>query len=79
MTMKGTVVFYNRLKGYGFAVPEDQTDDVFIHHSEVPGTGGTKWLASGDQIEFEIGYRNGKPVALDIRRLSAAPADGGAL
>jgi len=77
--MKGTVVFYDRLKGFGFALPEDNSNDVFVHFSQIPGTGGTKWLASGDQIEFEIGYRNGKRVALDIRRLSAAPADGGAL
>ena len=79
MTMRGTVVFYNRLKGYGFAVPEDRTDDVFIHHSEVPGTGGSKWLAQGDQIEFELGYRQGTRVALDIRKLSGPATDGGAL
>jgi len=77
--MRGTVVFYDRLKGFGFALPEDNSNDVFIHFSQIPGTGGTKWLAKGDEIEFEVGHRNGKRVALDIRKIYRAPENGSAL
>ena len=52
--MKGTVKWYDRVKGYGFLQTEDQKD-IFIHRSglEVPQTE----LETGQAVEFEIEMR----------------------
>ena len=49
----GTVKFFNAEKGYGFISREDG-DDVFVHFSNIMGT-GYRSLEAGQQVEFEIG------------------------
>lgn len=48
----GTVKFFNNEKGYGF-VSRPDGDDVFVHYSNVEGT-GFRTLEAGQQVEFEI-------------------------
>jgi cold shock protein len=48
----GTVKFFNAEKGYGF-VSRTDGDDVFVHYSNVAGT-GFRTLEAGQQVEFEI-------------------------
>jgi len=64
-TMKGTVKWYDRVKGYGFLQTEDQKD-IFIHRSglEVPHT----VLEAGQAVEFEIEMRDKGPVAIRVRK-----------
>ena len=48
--MKGTVKWYDHLKGYGFIEGEDGKD-VFVHRTAIPiGTD----LYEEDTVEFEI-------------------------
>ena len=49
----GTVKFFNDEKGFGFISREDG-DDVFVHFSNIEGT-GRKSLQAGQQVEFELG------------------------
>jgi len=65
-TMKGTVKWYDRVKGFGFLQTEDQKD-IFIHRSglEVPQTE----LETGQAVEFEIEMREKGPVAIKVRRV----------
>jgi len=49
----GTVKFFNDEKGFGF-ISRDGDSDVFVHFSNVEGT-GRKSLQAGQQVEFELG------------------------
>jgi CspA family cold shock protein len=50
----GTVKFFNAEKGYGFIAPEDGGEDVFVHFSNIAGT-GYRNLEEGQKVEFEVG------------------------
>lgn len=50
----GTVKWFNNRKGYGFLVPDEQSDeDVFIHYSSIEME-GFKTLSEGQKINFEL-------------------------
>ena len=49
----GTVKWFNNAKGYGFIVPEDGGEDVFVHYSTIDGS-GFKTLKEGQAVQFEI-------------------------
>ncbi|NLA47958.1 MAG: cold-shock protein [Bacteroidales bacterium] len=63
--MKGTVKWYDRVKGYGFIQTEDDRD-IFVHRSglEVSHTN----LEAGQAVEFEIEQREKGPVAVQVRK-----------
>jgi cold shock protein len=48
----GTVKWFNDQKGYGFIQPDDGGKDLFVHHSEISGS-GYKSLAEGAKVTFE--------------------------
>jgi cold shock protein len=48
----GTVKWFNDAKGYGFITPEGGGKDLFVHHSNITGS-GFKSLAEGAKVEFE--------------------------
>ena len=64
--MKGTVKWYDRVKGYGFIQTEDDKE-IFIHRSglELSYTE----LEAGQVVEFEIEQREKGPVAIKVKRV----------
>src|SRR3954453_9054816 len=48
----GTVKFFNAEKGFGF-ISRESGDDVFVHFSNIAGT-GYKSLDEGQKVEFDI-------------------------
>jgi len=48
----GTVKFFNDQKGFGFISREDGPD-VFVHFSNIEGT-GRRTLLDGQRVEFDI-------------------------
>tara|TARA_B100000686_G_C16681041_1_gene911962 strand:- start:856 stop:1056 length:201 start_codon:yes stop_codon:yes gene_type:complete len=62
---RGTVKFFNTQKGYGF-IAQEQGDDVFVHYSNISGS-GFKNLEEGQEVEFEIGEGRKGEEALDVR------------
>ncbi|MCZ8150331.1 MAG: cold-shock protein [Roseomonas sp.] len=49
----GTVKWFNATKGYGFIKPEDGSNDVFLHISDVQRS-GLQDVREGDKLEFDL-------------------------
>ena len=49
----GTVKWFNNTKGFGFIEPTEGSEDVFVHHSVIQGT-GFKTLTPGQSVTFEV-------------------------
>jgi CspA family cold shock protein len=53
-------------KGWGFITPDDGSNDVFVHYSNISGS-GFKNLEVGQRVEFEVGPGRKGDEALDVR------------
>ena len=49
----GTVKFFNAEKGYGFIEQEDGLGDLFVHYTEIQGT-GFRTLEDNQRVSFEV-------------------------
>jgi CspA family cold shock protein len=52
LSTTGTVKFFNAEKGYGF-ISRDGGDDVFVHYSNIQGS-GYRSLDEGQKVEFDV-------------------------
>jgi cold shock protein len=66
----GTVKWFNETKGYGFIAPEDGSKDVFVHHSNIAGS-GFKTLTEGAKVEFEVREGQKGPEAVNVQTAGA--------
>ena len=48
----GTVKWFSDDKGFGFITPDDESKDLFVHHSGIAGD-GFKSLREGAKVEYE--------------------------
>ena len=48
----GTVKWFDEKKGFGFIIPDEGGDDLFVHHSSIV-TEGFRTLNDGQKVEFE--------------------------
>lgn len=64
----GTVKFFNNEKGFGFITPSTGEKDVFVHFSNVTGT-GYKSLDEGQQVEFDVAEGRKGPEAQNVRAI----------
>lgn len=64
----GTVKWFNAEKGFGFIAPDDGSSDVFVHYSEIQGS-GFRTLEENQQVEFEVGEGAKGPQAQQVRAL----------
>ena len=61
----GTVKWFNSSKGFGFVVPDDGGDDLFVHHSEIKSEGYAS-LDEGQKVDFQIGQGKKGPCATNV-------------
>jgi len=64
---RGTVKWFNDPKGYGFIFREVGAD-VFVHFSEIAGT-GYKVLDEGERVEFDVVDGRRGPEARNVVRI----------
>lgn len=57
---------------FGFLSCDDGSDDLFCHWSALDGPDSAhKMLEPGDRVEYEVGFRNGKRIAINVHKLEA--------
>ena len=51
--MKGTIKWFNNVKGYGFIIPDDEDGELFAHYSSVI-MDGFKTLKAKQPVTFQV-------------------------
>jgi CspA family cold shock protein len=64
----GTVKFFNSEKGFGFIQPDDGGKDIFVHFSNIAGS-GYRNLEENQKVEFEVGPGRKGDEARDVKPL----------
>ena len=64
---EGKVKWFNESKGFGF-IEQNGEKDLFVHHSSIQGE-GSKSLAEGDRVSFDVGKGAKGPAAENVRKL----------
>jgi cold shock protein len=62
---QGTVKWFNGEKGFGFIAPDDGSKDVFVHYSEVQGS-GFRTLEENQRVQFDIEQGPKGPQAVGV-------------
>ncbi|ATL67319.1 cold-shock protein [Nocardia terpenica] len=65
---QGSVKWFNGEKGFGFIAQDGGGPDVFVHYSEISGS-GFRSLEEGQRVEFEIGQGQKGPQAQSVRAI----------
>ena len=61
----GTVKWFDSKKGFGFITPDDGSDDLFVHHSEIQVEGYAS-LDDGQKVDYEVGEGKKGPCAKNV-------------
>jgi cold shock protein len=62
---QGTVKWFNSDKGFGFIAPDGGEKDVFVHYSEITGS-GHRSLEENQRVQFEVGQGAKGPQAIGV-------------
>jgi cold shock protein len=62
----GTVKWFSDEKGFGFITPEGGAKDVFVHYSNISGSGFST-LAEGAKVEYETQEGRKGLEAVDVK------------
>jgi cold shock protein len=62
----GTVKWFSNDKGFGFITPDDQSSDVFMHHSAIAGE-GYRSLSEGARVTYDTEADAKGPRAINVQ------------
>lgn len=67
----GTVKWFNDQKGFGFIVPDNGSNDVFVHISAVQKA-GMQTLHEGQKVGFDLQHdpKKGKDSATNLQEVA---------
>ncbi len=63
--VRGTVKWFNQVKGYVFITPENGSKDVFVHQSAIQG--GLKSLTEGQRVTLDVEQGSKGPSAANVQ------------
>jgi cold shock protein len=64
----GTVKWFSDEKGFGFITPDEAGKDLFVHHSNINGS-GFKTLAEGAKVSYDEEQGPKGPSAANVETL----------
>jgi cold shock protein len=62
----GTVKWFSNDKGFGFITPDDQSSDLFVHHSAIAGE-GYRSLNEGARVTYDAEADAKGPRAINVQ------------
>jgi CspA family cold shock protein len=62
----GTVKWFSDDKGFGFITPDDQSKDLFVHHTGIVGEGYHS-LQDGAKVSYDAEAGDKGPKAVNVR------------
>jgi CspA family cold shock protein len=69
----GRIKFFDEEKGFGFIVPDDGSEELFMHKSKIPSDIVSSIVPEA-RVSYEIGEHKGKKFTKDIAFLAPRPA-----
>ena len=70
----GSVARFDIRRGYGFVVPDDGGEDVFVHQNNI-NMDGFRYLKPGEQVQYELEVGEKGMKAVDVTLLSEREPD----
>ena len=61
----GTVKWFSDEKGFGFITPDDQSKELFVHHTGING-GGFRSLSEGQKVSYDAEAGDKGPKAVNV-------------
>jgi cold shock protein len=68
MAQQGTVKRFNLEKGYGFIIPDEGGEDLFVHYTSIEGS-GFRSLEEGEKVRYEVGQGRKGPQAQNVSKV----------
>jgi CspA family cold shock protein len=62
----GIVKWFDERKGYGFIVPDEGSEDLFVHHTNIL-VEGYRTLKEGQRVNYEKGQGRKGPEATNVK------------
>lgn len=70
----GRVKWFNNAKGFGFILPEDESEDYFVHYSSIV-MDGYKTLKAGQSVSFDTIATDKGTHATNVQSLETVEQD----
>jgi cold shock protein len=71
----GTVKWFNNAKGYGFIMPEQGGDDLFVHYSSIEME-GYRTLKAGQEVSYDEQAGDKGSSAVKVRQREDSASEG---
>lgn len=71
----GTVKWFNNAKGYGFIVPENGGDDLFVHYSSIEME-GYRTLKAGQEVSYDEQVGEKGSAAVRVQQKGGSASEG---